>query len=256
MTWIYLSPHYDDVALSCGGVVWEQAQRGIRVEVWTVCSGEPPPGPLTHFAESLHARWMTSARDAVQKRETEDAIAMQHLGARSRSLGLPDCIYRRLPNGTPLVLLEEDLWSPVQPGETELLNHLGADLSRSIPEGATLVSPLALGRHVDHRLVRMGAEIAARSKAIRLLYYPDYPYVLKARGAPPEGMEHLFPVSEAGLAAWQQAVAAYASQISTFWSSLDEMRAAIREYCQSNSGVRLQFPCELSDSMILSKNSV
>ncbi|MBN2499463.1 MAG: PIG-L family deacetylase, partial [Anaerolineales bacterium] len=54
---IYLSPHLDDVALSCGGLVWEQAQAGMAVEVWSVCAGDPPPGELSEYARSLHARW-------------------------------------------------------------------------------------------------------------------------------------------------------------------------------------------------------
>jgi LmbE family N-acetylglucosaminyl deacetylase len=115
-----------------------------------------------------------------------------------------------------------------------------------MPDNATLVSPLALGRHVDHRLVRASAELAAKSKGIELLYYPDYPYVLKGGGAPvddEEIVERVFPVTPAGLAAWQEAIAAYTSQISSFWGSLDEMYAAIHEYCERNGGVPLQFPC-------------
>ena len=49
--WIYLSPHFDDAVLSCGWLIWQQAQAGQRVEIWTVCAGEIPPGPLTPFAQ-------------------------------------------------------------------------------------------------------------------------------------------------------------------------------------------------------------
>jgi hypothetical protein len=35
MRWIYLSPHLDDAALSAGGLIYEQTQAGIQVEIWT-----------------------------------------------------------------------------------------------------------------------------------------------------------------------------------------------------------------------------
>ena len=28
MRWIYLSPHFDDAVLSCGGLIWEQTHSG------------------------------------------------------------------------------------------------------------------------------------------------------------------------------------------------------------------------------------
>jgi hypothetical protein len=59
MEWIYLSPHFDDVAFSCGGLVWEQTELGDEVSIWTICAGEPPPGPVSKYAQSLHDRWKT-----------------------------------------------------------------------------------------------------------------------------------------------------------------------------------------------------
>jgi hypothetical protein len=48
-----------------------------------------------------------------------------------------------------------------------------------------------------------------------------------------------FPVSERGLAAWIEAVAAYESQISTFWPDSAGMKAAIQSYTQQLAGARL-----------------
>ena len=56
LTHVYLSPHLDDAVLSCGGMIHRQAQAGERVVVVTVCAGDPPPGPLSDFARSLHER--------------------------------------------------------------------------------------------------------------------------------------------------------------------------------------------------------
>lgn len=242
MSWIYLSPHFDDVALSCGGLVWEQARGSETRQVWTIFSGEPPGGLLTPFAESLHARWQVSACEAVQQRAKEDKAAMQFLRVPARYFGFPDCIYRRLPDNTPLVQAEDDLWQPIHPGETGLARELGEILAAALPERATLVSPLGLGGHVDHRLARQAAEqLYGTGRVSKLLYYADYPYVVKSNrntDVPPM-QEQTYPVSKEGLGAWQDSIQAYNSQLSSFWGSTEEMRAAIQAYCEAGGGVRL-----------------
>src|SRR5512147_1498099 len=93
MEWIYLSPHFDDVALSCGALVWEQATAGHTVNIWTVCAGDQPPGPLSPFAKKLHQRWETGG-DAVYLRRREDIQSCAQMGAAYRHFSIPDCIYR------------------------------------------------------------------------------------------------------------------------------------------------------------------
>ena len=66
MEWIYLSPHFDDIAYSCGGLVWEQVNSGQMVSIWTICAAYPPPGPLSSFASILHERWGTG-REAITR---------------------------------------------------------------------------------------------------------------------------------------------------------------------------------------------
>ena len=239
MEWIYLSPHLDDVVLSCGGVVWEQIQQGERVEIWTICAGDPPLGPLSAFAASLHERWQTE-QGAPAERRAEDRLACQRLGATPRYFNLPDCIYRRSPeNGESLYNSELEIFGEIHPAEAGLVASLAQELAQAIPRGAKLVSPLTVGGHADHRLVRAAAE----RLELPTYYYADYPYVQWLRGIPAElvsGMEpSVFPISEAGLVSWVESVAAYSSQISTFWFRLEDMEAEIRQYCQKDSGVQL-----------------
>ena len=75
MRWIYLSPHLDDIVLSCGGMVWQQVQAGDVVEIWTIFSGDAPPGPLAGFAQELHARWQTGPEaSAVRRAERQKKL--------------------------------------------------------------------------------------------------------------------------------------------------------------------------------------
>ena len=241
MHWIYLSPHLDDVVLSVGGLVWEQTLEGEAVEVWTVCAGDPPPPPYTPFAEELHTRWGTDGSQASLVRRAEDITAASRLGAKVRHSPLPDCIYRRLPgSGEPVIVERDDLFRAYPPGEAALLDEIAAWIRTRLPEDVQLVSPMALGGHIDHRLVRAAAE----SLGLLVWYYPDYPYAVDdplhhtdLRGQ----MANYRPALVQGLSpqavtAWQEAVAAYDSQISSFWGSLDEMRTRIATYHQEGGG--------------------
>lgn len=243
-TWIYLSPHFDDVAYSCGGWLWQQAQAGVTVQVWTICAGKMPAPPYSAFAQALHARWQTGeAAQAI--RQEEDLRACAEMGAAARHFTIPDAIYRtsgRQP-GKFLYDSDETLFGSLHPDDALLVEQLAGELADRLPAGARLVCPLALGSHVDHQLTRQAAE----RLGMRLWYYADYPYVLKHALSLKEFFRQgwrsrAYPLSAAALQAWQAAVAAHASQLSSFWSSLEEMRAAIRSYSEESGGVRLWFP--------------
>ncbi|MBN2548244.1 MAG: PIG-L family deacetylase [Anaerolineales bacterium] len=262
MHWIYLSPHLDDVVLSCGGLVWEQTRLDQPVDIWTICAGDPPEGPLSPFAQELHARWQTP-RDAAQQRRQEDIASCGVLSAGYFHFSIPDCIYRRSHRETSrlrdlagaghadteelfLYASEQALFSPVHPSEKRLVRKLTKDLVRTLPTGAEVVCPLALGGHVDHRLTRQVVEGLSQSgaKLISPWYYADYPYVLRmpeyAENLLREGWQAvLHPISPAGLDAWGQGVAAHQSQISSFWPSVESMHAALREYWVAQGGIYL-----------------
>ncbi|HSF83518.1 MAG TPA: PIG-L family deacetylase [Anaerolineales bacterium] len=243
MEWVYLSPHLDDVALSCGGLVWQQAHSRRHVSVLTICAGDPPPGEFSEFVLSLHTRWKTSSHAITQRRQ-EDIESCQLLGAAAHHLSIPDCIYRRGgEQNLPLYPTEESIFGPPHPVETGLLEELAATLASIISDGARVVSPLAIGNHVDHHLTRQAAE----KLGLRLWYYADFPYVLKnsqnLEQLEREGWEwQLFPLLEQGVQIWLEAIAAHASQISTFWPDLESMRSEMRAYYRNEHGVRLWRP--------------
>lgn len=240
MQWIFLSPHLDDVALSCGGLIAECTRTGHPVEIWTICAGDPPPGPLPAFAQSLHKRWGTR-RNAAAVRRSEDQQSCQLLGAAARHFAIPDCIYRRVPpDGDPLIIDNDDLFQPLPDSQRWLVDSLCDQLANALPLKSLVVSPLALGNHIDHQLVRRAAEQLGRP----LLYYADYPYTVRSnsdltQSIHPDWQTFTQAISPDGLRAWQEAVAAHNSQISTFWDSLPEMEAAIQSYYEAGGGCKL-----------------
>jgi LmbE family N-acetylglucosaminyl deacetylase len=237
MQWVYLSPHPDDAVMSCGGIIHQQVQHGENVAVWTLFDGDPPYGELTPFAASLHHRWGVDAATAMTARRNEDHNAATRLGVDLHHFKLPDCIYRRLPDGEPLVNCEEDLWQTPHSGETQFAAHLSARMAAALPEDAHLVCPLGIGTHLDHTLTRAAAELLGR----RLFFYADFPYVgregaLSDVWIEPHWQPRRFTLSPADLLAWGDAISAHASQISTFWKNEDEMRTALGEFHAQGGG--------------------
>jgi LmbE family N-acetylglucosaminyl deacetylase len=232
-THIYLSPHLDDVALSCGGRVWHQVQAREYVLVVTVFAAAPQPdAPLSPFARELHARW-DQAAGAVHRRQEEDLQAIGLLGAEAIHWPYADCIYRTTPDGEPLYVGEEALWGPINPSEVDLVRDL-AQRMRALPlSRGTLYAPLSVGRHVDHLIARQAAE----QVGVPLLLYEDFPYAVD-RGAVHALLAErdwepvLSPLSEEALQARIAAISCYRSQISTFWDSATDMAAAVRAFAE------------------------
>ena len=134
MKWIYLSPHFDDVAYSCGGLIWEQIRSGLEVEVWTICAGLPPAGEHSEFVQELHTRWGLDVEEAVTHRRDEDMEAMRILGVRRRLFSVPDAVYRRHPKtNEPLYSSWVDVIGGLHPGDEATLRLLTLDLAAAWP---------------------------------------------------------------------------------------------------------------------------
>ncbi|MBN2471772.1 MAG: PIG-L family deacetylase [Anaerolineae bacterium] len=236
---LFLSPHLDDVVLSCGGSIYQLAAKGHTVVVYTVMAGKParllPESPIL---SDLHTRWETGS-SPVSERRWEDIKGVRSLGAIPRHGAIPDCVYRLTyqPGGEPVALYpsEESLWGPVHPADTAPM-LLGA-MPLPYPETEVLHIPLGAGGHVDHRLVwDWGRRLAHTYTGIEVLFYEEYPYSAR-RGAvqkalqafAPQPLEAvLHPLDEAALAAKTGAIACYESQISTFWQHVEDMNRAVR----------------------------
>ena len=218
----------------------DRADAGDSVAIWTIFAGDPPAGPLSMYAESLHARWELG-REAARRRREEDARACALVGAGFRHFDRPDCIYRRDPEtGEAFYQSDEAIFGkPAAVEAAGLARELVREWGETLPPEAQVVCPMGLGGHVDHRLVRRAAERLGRE----LWYYADVPYVFKQEGEiaglAPAGIEEVVnPVSEAGFAAWMAANSAYESQFGTFWRSVEAMEGDFREYLGRVGGLR------------------
>lgn len=175
---IFLSPHYDDAVLSCGGTVALLADQGCEPIVVTVFAGEVPDEMLTNFAKWKHSRWgVNGVEENVTRRQEEDRHAVETLGARAHWLGYPDAIYRG-----DRYLSDPSLFGTPQAVETGLITLI-ADEIRSMPEwddNDTVFVPLGIGAHVDHQITFAVGRILA-DRGVRVLAYEDCPYAIHTR---------------------------------------------------------------------------
>jgi LmbE family N-acetylglucosaminyl deacetylase len=243
MRWIYLSPHLDDAVLSAGGLIHDQTQSGIPVEIWTFMCGYPPNGEHSPMAEILHKQWgFSSAEETVHERRKEDQNAASILGATTIHFDFLDCIYRR---GTDGEWLYSEIFVPPRDADAGLRAQIAEAISSRLKPDDVMVCQLSVGSHVDHILVRQAAELLGKP----LRYDIDVPYIFyKPQELEPKttGMkEALHLVTEAGLKSWKKAVLAYKSQIPTLGDLFDteeKAEEAIQSYWSERMGIRLWEP--------------
>jgi LmbE family N-acetylglucosaminyl deacetylase len=234
---LYLSPHFDDVALSCGGQVFRHAAIGDSVLVVTVMAAEPPAGPQSETVQSLHRRWADSLGGAppeaiVAQRRAEDRAAFQMLRADVLHLVFLDCIYRAGPAGDPLYPGPTDMFGEFNPADADVIDAVAGALA-ALPPAGQIYGPLGIGRHVDHGVTRRAAERVFGNVA----YYEDYPYTMAAGAVeavlPPEARgdwsAETMWLTETALVAKISAVAAYRSQLSSFFTGPEDLAAKLRD---------------------------
>ncbi|TKJ31835.1 MAG: GlcNAc-PI de-N-acetylase [Chloroflexi bacterium B3_Chlor] len=238
---IYLSPHLDDAALSCGGLIHRQAQAGTNVLVVTVFAGSPAQNVLSPFAVELHARW-GHPTNAVAVRTQEDHRAMRLLGAEYLHLEYPDAIYR-FDGCSFLYLSREDLLGSLHPLDAELASQIATSIVEICSTRApSIYAPLGVGDHVDHQLVRE-ATLTLRNAFPSIVFYEDYPYV-EVPGSLTDvlgriGVEgwkaELQSLDEECMSARIGAISAYASQMDELFQSVEIMPGRVRDYAAALS---------------------
>jgi len=237
---VYLSPHLDDVALSCGGLIHQQAWQGLRPLVITCFAGVPDYRRLSPFAAQLHQSWGQLA-DPVEQRRCEDATAMTYLGAEYQHWDYLDCIYRCHPvSGEFLYPSAPAIFGELGSAEHNLIDELAKRLAASLPvEGTRIYAPLAIGHHVDHRIVSQAA-LYLRLHGFSVQCYEDYPYAednenlaeaLQSWASPP--LPTVQTLNEEDLEAKITAIRLYRSQLDMLFGGESAMATRVSSYAQA-----------------------
>ena len=185
-------------------------------------------------------------------RREEDRHAAALVGASVRHFDFLDCIYRRGPDGE---WLYSDIATPPRPEDAGIPARIAESISAYLQPDDVLVCQLSVGSHVDHVLVRRGAELQGHS----LRYDIDVPYIFyKPEELEPKssGMtQSVISITSEGLQAWKEAILAYKSQLPVLGEAFDtpeKAHSSIHTYWKSHQGVPvLEMAKSSSASLVL-----
>jgi LmbE family N-acetylglucosaminyl deacetylase len=232
---VFVAPHPDDVALSCGGSVALAARSGSPT-IATLFSGQPT-GDVSEYAQFQHERWGIEADSVAAARRAEDEAAAKALGESVTQVWFDhlDAIYRN-----PAYESDQALFGKLLDDDLPLIEQLVAELAAL--DGAEYVVPLAAGNHVDHQLAfRAGRRLAARGANVWA--YADVPYVIDKPRAVTDRLAR-GTVREARVTyldddAFERkclAVECYPSQLPVLFRDLGDHRAALDRYASHVGG--------------------
>ncbi len=168
--YVYISPHFDDVAASCGGRILNQNQAGKTVLVVTVFSS--PASKNTGFNNPALQGMLD-----YDRRRLEDIEAMRRLGVDFLWLELPEVLFR-----SQSAWRRYGLTYPDTAANQRLCRQVVKSLKRICRRTQCLefVLPLGVGQHMDHQIVFQAGltlqYLQPRSYAVR--YYEELPYAL------------------------------------------------------------------------------
>lgn len=174
-THLFISPHYDDIALSCGGTAALVSEAGKDAVVALLFGDHPDPEqPMTPFANRMHAEWGMSADQVIAGRRAEEAESSIILGLRDVFLPFRDAIYRG-----DSYLGDDDLFGSPKEADVDLPDRIVRALEAEgyHQDGTRVYAPLASGFHVDHQLAFLAATLLDGA-GWEVWFYEDLPYSL------------------------------------------------------------------------------
>jgi LmbE family N-acetylglucosaminyl deacetylase len=266
VTHVFVSPHPDDAALSCGGLIARLRDGGETVTILTVYSGPGTLARLTPYqrvalgfgsrekwqldddadlAEAAPANAGAAAgatptpEQVMAVRRAEDESFVRFVGASVVFLNLPDAVFRGYEG-------DVELLGEPRPDDPPPIEGLRAALAGLAPDA--LYVPFAIGGHVDHRGARRAAMALLAEPGSpyldRALFYEDFPYALKTGFERPEQLDpEILPSLPAGVALTPEYVEitdlldrklaglrAYESQLGRLFGGDNPMASDVREH--------------------------
>lgn len=225
-TALILSPHLDDAAFSCGGLMALLADAGWRVCMTTAFTATVLPVQGFALACQLD-KGLPAELDYMALRRAEDDEAAAILGVSVRHLGLPEAPHRGYGSAAALfgAVREEDaVWRPLASLVARLLDEL---------RPALVLAPQGLGGHVDHhQTIRAVLETLPADQAA---WYRDTPYAIRGPEAAPDAALTALPPASALLSDGEidrkvAACCAYRSQVGFQFGGPEAAAAALRGF--------------------------
>lgn len=225
-TALFVSPHLDDVAFSCGATVSWLASQGWRCVLATAFtrSVHNPTG----FALACQTdKGLPVDVDYMALRRQEDAACGQALGIEAvRWLDFAEAPHRGYDSAAQLFALPHMGDSVVEP-LSQALCALCSELQPAIT-----FAPLALGAHVDHVQLQRAVRLAVGEQA-SVAWYRDMPYAMRAgddTASDAGSASAAVAFGEGHLQAKLDGCACYGSQLGFQFGDVQAMYAALTSF--------------------------
>lgn len=218
---LFVSPHLDDAAFSAGALISWLAQKEVPVTVVNVFTATSP-GPQTLSARVFLSQCGYANQDKlISDRKSEDKKVYSSLGVKVISLDFVDALWRKRPNTKSFIPELNHVYPTfrwhiargrVSPLDQPMIDRLTGTLAKyALPKGTLVFTPLAIGNHVDHVIVRdVCLEISPDC-----IFWSDFPYVLHS--SPDEHFLRKYQLEKRefaqNLSAKRQLILGYPSQI-------------------------------------------
>ena len=237
---VFISPHPDDVVLSCGGTLVRLRHLGHRVMVITVFAEEPTTPELSPFGQRHLALWDVGS-SPMEVRRVEDRRALHVLGVQGWYGQYCDAPFRRHPvEGRWLYENDDALFGMPDPSEGDLPQRLAGEIATvcgDVP--TTLYVPLGMGRHVDHVLLSAAGH-HLRRQGYQVFWYEEFPYALQegypyrweTRGWQP----YVVPLTMEEVTLKVQAILCYRSQLPSLFGDERHVQRTVIDYMLTVSG--------------------
>jgi LmbE family N-acetylglucosaminyl deacetylase len=237
--WIFISPHLDDVVLSCGGIIPLLAKQ-VKVEVWTIFCGAPWFGPYSSLANWFHSvSGGQKGKKLFKIRKAEDVEALTQLSLTGyRHFQWKDAIYRRTLLGTPLYTdCRQSRWHR---NDEILISAIRRRLRTSTTSSDLLICPLGIGSHVDHLLVNKACQqLMSRHR----LWYAEIPYSQRYptefESATRDAEQLTASISEDDTESWIRSTLKYRTQIKMLEEVTGDITQFIRVVAQDSNFMSL-----------------
>ncbi len=249
---VVLSPHLDDAALSCFGLLNDLRGQVSRLVI-TICCGNPAPAPVWGEEEKFRHNPDLDDYGTPSQRRLEDVAAMNALGCDFVHLGFEDGIYRRSPtSGDYIYRTTREKFVRPRIEDASHIEELFLVLRRLCQNMGRLllVAPMSIGYHVDHSITTHNA-LRLESEEVELLFYEDFPYVLDPsysagfQDAPKKALDRLGLVEQGCFyVAFDpqdkaELIQHYTSQVPILFEDDDNLRSALST--RTHDGVAAEF---------------
>lgn len=233
-TALFVSPHLDDVAFSCGGILALLAREGWKTVLATVFT-RSVPDPAGFALACQTDKGLPPDIDYMALRREEDREAAKRLGAGETVwLDLPEAPHRGYGSAPELFAgapESDEAWRDA----AGLLEGLIQDHRPEL-----LFAPQALGNHADHlQVVRAVRELEAHAR-MEVCWYRDAPYATRNPGSRPspllpDGLSESAVGISGTLEHKLAACASYTTQLGFQFGGEENMREALTEFAATEA---------------------